>query len=1809
MESFKSRLSLNFQNIDLISVYLDKCVVLDQSTLYLLVDWKVLKTATCNGTQIIWSLDGSQFCVLGQEAVLFDMDLNPTSLAKAQKVCFTPEHLILLHDNQLSFYQPNLDHTVTITQLDTVLDLYYDQELFLVGESNNQIQIVRYQAQPTKWFKKKPNYRDSRLVVSGNKMAFQVDDKLHLFDSYSLKSSQPFRYQLLGWFKDSLVCSDASVMLYHLDGKTEILGSGTGCATSDMIVLGKQDLIIHFELTPTEAARELMAVDAERSLEIAKSNGFLNQDWLKQTILYSKNSISVSVLQQVQDLKWKLQFCKKQVDSLSQAKELLQYGLELTNTLTKKELEQEMEDLLNGAQSHGRMDLYTERVYFITQLDLLDTFSLFGHLFEITSSVFYQFQATDLKLFAIELAKRAEIQSLDTMFTRHSQLLQHRMEILQFLPLPIHPKRFLYLMPQMDPATGKEQLFKEIPWRKDWTRDPSIVEIMDLLNDVERIYPATQETLQEWYRMRISAYETHGYLEFALLICESVQDLLPDLNQQLEILYWLEKEGKDLELDQLNQMSLKDLFETVQAINNYTITIPNILIPFCRLYDVAQSELFDMLTSIQDVEWLPSAVRESQLDVSLLNHLVQYWIKRDSRLNLNQWKEILEALSNGWEENETAEALARLIKILDILNHAGLHMTMSQVSRSMTSMEEQQLLKKFQDAYLSKYPRKFIDLQLETRKLLDLGFLKMRPTQLFGEIIVMASSQKPAELKTIVQDLKQLGSDANNILLQVARDLINNSTTTDKSTGNLKSALECLELAEQTADIKQEINLINATHLLAKHGLSKHGMPYLALEIRNREPKTSLLEELLLQDPKLYKKPAVCLHLGSVLFSDNPIILKTLIAKTALKQRDYESMVHFCVELLETMDLSQDDSPAVCDLSKDDYEPVRDRSKDDYEPVWDLFFEIAGTEDFEDTETKFKFVSLAVFYSSKSSEMLGLYGLLNDRLLSKDYSDIDQLDDIESVGLDFYQPLGSEFNRFGYHSSKFDQHLDKMVNSVLSTFQLHLQEPYLSLDTEHRLLSVMSAIDNHTIQKIVIEKDWTPSEMEHFFVVSRLDPDTKQRIVLSKAHHKLTSGDPIQLLKDGDKSNPWIQLGHKLIAQTMEQQHRSLRNVLYQLPDVDSSLLDDRDYLYSLLLQLSLDLNLDTFENVLKLCKFEQLDTKQLLTTHVTSVFLSRDQQHLEQLKCLESELQELHLSDWIPIHSRILSAKSPNLLSFYQQIERYGLDLHKRIDILVEMQERGLSHLFCLSDFLQDLTDQEMYLKLWSDAGSLMGLSAFSSLVVRLLHLEQILELQETFLEPNPEQRSLVMKTVIMQASEEIPWQDLDQFGLESMVDELLSSMVHLQNDDLQELLRYLSKMTIIPLQTRLLLVQDAGGPQMQEKLELLIRLEPKLSQTLYQKFESAETEADYERALKLCIGQLISSLVVLEIQELIQTFIGYQFDPLEIYDQTLSKLFLVNDDKLEPVLKLLDQLTIDILESNHSGLMDLFEQKLNQSIQSDQLTPKMKLGLSQLLRKHFQQTEMAKEAENKSFVQSIWGFSELDFHILLERSSTREHAVGLFKYLLKNEKQSQREWIQALEWTLDHDPDFFVSTLLYSIRTEILDQAQQQQLLETVLERNQEVYQICRHLVTPEPKNVSHRDPFSDLLECLSGERDLNANEWKQMIQEQFEPLDVTYRLCAIVYCCRVLLEQKNQIGFELIRLLSPMDRIPTLRAHFKQLDLLIDECLLHWPQMYDPEQQFEDRDYTLHLIAFVLHKNRSKLLVQEMKLKLGKWMYQQP
>jgi hypothetical protein len=445
------------------------------------------------------------------------------------------------------------------------------------------------------------------------------------------------------------------------------------------------------------------------------------------------------VLNMISDKAWVLQQCLSiTFSSLLSTRVFIEYGIGLTDRITKEDIDLEIERVLEESSSPVKeagwpsvMDLFFIRVKLVKRLRKLD---LFEKIFEKAivdsrstgfdiATEFKGFSEKEIVRLAAEYASEGNVDALFILFTHQGEeILPYRLALLDLIPFIVPPEQYRRLLPKLDSKNEIELWKQSSPKKQDWTQLKSFVEFLDMFHESATFidipsqgYPESIDVIVSWYRKRIENLEEFwGLTSFASTLCtialENGIKELDEMEMRLQLIDRVRRHSFEYENITWSEMLKLPPLILIPTLLNATIDFGTkglyTVLYVIGLAEVDTNVFFDLLVefSVTQPQKISIIARQIQQDsiVAQTIPLKQFVYKcayHDSKQDLHLWQEVLSILSHqpedlcgesGWDvdmedldfgdssSNEWVE-LEKHLQIAEMYNEHGITMNLLEV--------------------------------------------------------------------------------------------------------------------------------------------------------------------------------------------------------------------------------------------------------------------------------------------------------------------------------------------------------------------------------------------------------------------------------------------------------------------------------------------------------------------------------------------------------------------------------------------------------------------------------------------------------------------------------------------------------------------------------------------------------------------------------------------------------------------------------------------------------------------------------------------------------------------------------------------------------------------------------------------------------------------------------------------------------------------------------------------------------------------------------------------------------------------------
>jgi hypothetical protein len=393
--------------------------------------------------------------------------------------------------------------------------------------------------------------------------------------------------------------------------------------------------------------RRLLFQDYSQALDVAETFSLDTDLVYKHQIsdmIHVKQHVSFfkiePVLEKIKNRKWVLDICLIPVQNPSLTRSLLDYVISQTNYLTKKDVEQEIDDFFEGRKYKSSLPLTPSealrfRANALLRTDKLDLyealFSGAGQDFSFISKLnsFYGRSYVDI---AIELASKGNCSALYIFFSRlSSQILPYRFEILNAISSSVKINEYEDLIPKINlEGSVVEMLSFSYLRKRDWIETKGIIDFLHLLDDNSKFElqndqyssPSRADWL-EWCKKRIlsmeSSNKSNAYELADLAVSRGFETECALIRDRISILNRIESSVFAEKLETIDLASLENVpprhllrsFLILADLESVGDLFTQIIIPYLEVIDEPFEVLRDVLLeiSVQDLSLLANLAK------------------------------------------------------------------------------------------------------------------------------------------------------------------------------------------------------------------------------------------------------------------------------------------------------------------------------------------------------------------------------------------------------------------------------------------------------------------------------------------------------------------------------------------------------------------------------------------------------------------------------------------------------------------------------------------------------------------------------------------------------------------------------------------------------------------------------------------------------------------------------------------------------------------------------------------------------------------------------------------------------------------------------------------------------------------------------------------------------------------------------------------------------------------------------------------------------------------------------------------------
>ncbi|XP_047984540.1 LOW QUALITY PROTEIN: NBAS subunit of NRZ tethering complex-like [Leguminivora glycinivorella] len=668
--------------------------------------------------------------------------------------------------------------------------------------------------------------------------------------------------------------------------------------------------------TPQELfSRKIESGNYTEALALAEEFG-LDSDLVYQQ-QWRKNPVSTDAIQKylskVSKKIWAVHQCVDRLpETLPAAKELLHFGLKLTNEEILNEINKDREEKIDDPDLIELSDLnaYTSELLRCRHVMLFyrQRVSLYEAILRCEKSTYVKdeydrLRANSLVHSSVELAKEGRISALACLWP-HIPAAGGQLAVLASLPETSCPRRYRHLLPaapgparrpspRPEDCVGdwcRKEGFRSI-WSSNWSEDSS--------PDTET---AANDDISQWYEKRAREIEAKSglashALTLATIAAETcgvtgLDSLIFHLLTLDVLLYDLNVEGVTLEqLEKLSALETCGLLMKMSTPKTFVADLKQFVIPFLKRYetltkraDCVVQGLMDYLESVS-VDDLSSILlvlqspNEFELDVRTHLDLAEkclYAYNGTEQLDkaCDLLDTILKETDGSISESELIRRCAELEKLVaasSLINWRGVRVTVQELKEMPRDKERARMLlarvardKNREEKWSQQEWEKLLKDLLELQSTLLNCVSKEEVYEIYASSLLTSGDEASIKLASTVLSCggaTRLVPPARSaqLVAACAREYFNSSgELREPALQRAKCALSLIQ--DENEEIQKELDLIASLEILSAFNLD-----ILPIQVRLCEDRLTLIEKCLQSDPNAYMASSKLLKLAKLL--------------------------------------------------------------------------------------------------------------------------------------------------------------------------------------------------------------------------------------------------------------------------------------------------------------------------------------------------------------------------------------------------------------------------------------------------------------------------------------------------------------------------------------------------------------------------------------------------------------------------------------------------------------------------------------------------------------------------------------------------------------------------------------------------------------------------------------------------------------------------------------------------------------------------------------------------------------------------------
>ncbi|XP_063549140.1 NBAS subunit of NRZ tethering complex-like [Cydia strobilella] len=672
--------------------------------------------------------------------------------------------------------------------------------------------------------------------------------------------------------------------------------------------------------TPQELfSRKIESGNYTEALALAKEFG-LDSDLVYQQ-QWRKNAVSTDAIQKylskVSKKIWAVHQCVDRLpETLPAAKELLHFGLKLTNEEILHEINKDKEEKIEKPDLIELSDLnaYTSELLRCRHVMLFyrQRVSLYEAILRCEKSTYVKdeydrLRANSLVHSSVELAKEGRIEALTCLWP-HIKTVPMQLAVLESLPETINPMDYQHLLPVDRKSEWTERSPVKVEYESDWCRKEIFRSIWssnwseDSSPDSETA--AANDDITQWYDKRAREIEAKsGLASHALTLATLAADAggVPGLDSLIfhlltldVLLYDLNVEGVTLEqLEKLSALETCELLMKMSTPKTFVADLKQFVIPFLKRYetltkraDCVLQGLMDYLESVS-VDDLSSILlvlqspNEFELDVRTHLDLAEkclYAYNGTEQLDkaCDLLDTILKETDGSISESELIRRCAELEKLVaasSLVNWRGVRVTVQELKEMPRDKERARMLlarvardKNREEKWTQQEWEKLLKDLLELQSTLLNCVSKEEVYEIYASSLLTSGDEASIKLASTV--LSCGGGAPSRVIpparsaqlaAACAREYFNSSgELREPALQRAKCALTLIQ--DENEEIQKELDLIASLEILSAFNLD-----ILPIQVRLCEDRLTLIEKCLQSDPSAYMASSKLLKLANLL--------------------------------------------------------------------------------------------------------------------------------------------------------------------------------------------------------------------------------------------------------------------------------------------------------------------------------------------------------------------------------------------------------------------------------------------------------------------------------------------------------------------------------------------------------------------------------------------------------------------------------------------------------------------------------------------------------------------------------------------------------------------------------------------------------------------------------------------------------------------------------------------------------------------------------------------------------------------------------